>query len=482
MRTAVPDSRASVLVGLLWCLALLSVLVIGVLHRASVDLRVVKNYGDAIQAHYLALAGVEKAKALLYHDALARRGQARNHTGELYDTPREFKDVPLGRGRFSVFHQGRRDEGGGLFYGISDEESRLNLNQVSAEELSKIEGMTSEVVASIQDWRDSDHTVTPGGAEAEFYAGLQPPYLPANAPFQSTRELLMVRGVDPERFTGEDANQNGLLDPEENDGRESEPADNQDGVLDSGWSGLFTVHSSVRNENAAGEPRVNLQSADEDTLKGVRGISAELARAIVAYRQQNRLESLADLLEVTAVREEVQPRPQPTQASAPAPVQASGPTGPPSAIPRPSTPSPAPPPSPVPAPGGPKLVSEDQLIDMADDLTTQSELEQRGAVNVNTAGPAVLACLPGMTPELAQAVVSYRKSIGFLPNIAWLLRVPGLDRQIFKQVAPRVTARSETFRILSEGEVTATGARKRVQVIVRLRAAEVETLSYREDL
>ena len=68
--------RASVLVGLLWCVAILSVVVIGVLHSAHVDLMLVKNHGDMIQAHYLALAGVEKAKGLLYHDASARKRAA----------------------------------------------------------------------------------------------------------------------------------------------------------------------------------------------------------------------------------------------------------------------------------------------------------------------------------------------------------------------------------------------------------------------
>ena len=57
--------NGSVLVALLWCLALLAVVVIGVLHTARLDLLVEKNYGDMIQAHYLALAGIEKAKALL---------------------------------------------------------------------------------------------------------------------------------------------------------------------------------------------------------------------------------------------------------------------------------------------------------------------------------------------------------------------------------------------------------------------------------
>src|SRR5262249_45379977 len=120
-------SQGSILVGVLWCLALLSVIVIGVLHTARMDLKVVKNYGDRIQAHYLALAGVEKAKALLLQDAMERRRTGKNHTGALYDAPEEFRDISLGRGEFRVFRHGSQDEGGGTIYGISDQESRLNV-------------------------------------------------------------------------------------------------------------------------------------------------------------------------------------------------------------------------------------------------------------------------------------------------------------------------------------------------------------------
>src|SRR5580658_3002222 len=52
--------RASVLVALLWVVALLSVVVISVLHSTWMDLIMVKSYGDRIQAHYLALAGIER--------------------------------------------------------------------------------------------------------------------------------------------------------------------------------------------------------------------------------------------------------------------------------------------------------------------------------------------------------------------------------------------------------------------------------------
>src|SRR5439155_1874333 len=161
--------KASILVGLLWCLALLSVVVIGVLHTARLDLLVVKNYGDRIQAHYLALAGIEKAKALLYQNARLRTRSRTSHNGELYNAPEQFRDVPLARGQFRVLRPGRADEGGGLVYGVSDEENRLNVNYASADQLTGIYGMTPDVVAAINDWRDADNAITPGGAEAEYY-------------------------------------------------------------------------------------------------------------------------------------------------------------------------------------------------------------------------------------------------------------------------------------------------------------------------
>ena len=75
----------------------------------------------------------------------------------------------------------------------------------------------------------------------------------------------------------------------------------------------------------------------------------------------------------------------------------------------------------------------------------------------------------------------YRQSSGYFPNTGELLKVGGMTSDIFKQVAPLVTARSETFRILSEGKVTSTGARQRIQEVVHIGLSEVKTLGYRED-
>ena len=91
-------------------------------------------------------------------------------------------------------------------------------------------------------------------------------------------------------------------------------------------------------------------------------------------------------------------------------------------------------------------------MDIADDVTAHANADLPGAVNVNSASLDVLACLPGLDRDLAQAIISHRQSDGFFPNIAWLLKVPGITRDILKQLAPLVTARSETFRIAERGK------------------------------
>jgi DNA uptake protein ComE-like DNA-binding protein len=431
--------QASILIGLLWCLALLSVIVIGVLHTARMDLLVVKNYGDRIQAHYLALAGIEKAKALLYRDANDRSRSRKNHSGNFYDDASQFHDVPLGRGVFSVFHRGRTDEGGGIIYGVSDEESRLNVNTAPTNELAGLQNITPDMATAIVNWRGGDNAT--GAAEAQYYAGLQPPYQPRNGPFQTVRELLMVRGVTPELLMGRDVHQNGLIAASgENDFANS--VDTQD----LGWAGILTVDSMVQNLNAAGEDRVNIQSADESSLTAIQGITPQIAHAIVAYRGQHRFESVADLLDVTP--------PQNQNGSGGA--NGSGQSG-------------------------SRVVDENLFADIADDVTTETSQNLAGAININTAGLDVLVCLPGMTRELAQAIISQRQSGGFFANTGELLKVPGLTRDIFKQVSPLVTARSETFRILSEGKINSTGARQRIQAIVHVGLNDQKTLSWRED-
>jgi competence ComEA-like helix-hairpin-helix protein len=431
------------------------------------DLLVVKNYGDRVQAHYLALAGVERAKALLYQDVVTRQQTAKNHTGSFYNDAKDFRDVPLGRGKFQVFRRAPAEEGGRIIYGISDEESRLNLNTASANQLTNLTGMTSDLVTAIIAWRTAANTnaPAPGGADSDYYMSLQPPYLARNGPFQTVRELLMVRGVTPALLLGNDDNQNGFLDSDDDPADQGPPGSKPPPPPNPGWAALLTVTDTDKNVDAAGKDRVNPQTADEATLAAVPGITPDIARAIVAYRGQHQLQSLDDLLSVTAQNANQRgangnggdgSNPQ-GGGNQPGDQSGSGNSGAP-------------------------VISQELLEQMADDLTLANGTDLPGLININTAGLEVLICLPGVERPLAQAIINYRKSTGYFDNVAGLLKVDGMTRAIFKQVVPLVTARSETYRIVAEGKINSSGARQRMEVIVHLGRSDMETLAYREDL
>ncbi|MGA2542780.1 MAG: helix-hairpin-helix domain-containing protein [Verrucomicrobiota bacterium] len=453
--------RGSIIIGVLWCMVLLSVLVIGVLHTARMDLLVVKNYGDRVQAHYLALAGVERAKALLYQDVVTRQQTAKNHTGSFYNDAKDFRDVPLGRGKFQVFRRAPAEEGGRIIYGISDEESRLNLNTASANQLTNLTGMTSDLVTAIIAWRTAANTnaPAPGGADSDYYMSLQPPYLARNGPFQTVRELLMVRDVTPDLLLGNDYNQNGFLDSDEDPADQGPPGSRPPPPPSPGWAALLTVTDTDKNVNASGKDRVNPQTADEATLTAVPGITQPIARAIISYRGQNQLQTLDDLLSVTAQN--------PNQGGGNA--NAGGGRNPGAGGQNGSGNS------------GPAVISQELLEQIADDLSFAGG-DQTGLININTASLDVLICLPGVERPLAQAIINYRTSTGYFDNVAGLLKVDGMTRAIFKQVVPLVTARSETYRIVCEGKINSSGARQRIEAIVHIGRSDIETLAYREDL
>ena len=452
--------RGSVLIGLLWVVAVLAVIVTSLLYTARLDLMVTKNHADSLQAYYLAIAGTEKAKALIFHEAAERQRSQQHHSGLLYDSLEHFKDIELGRGSYRVIRQGSRDDGGQLVYGMSDEESRLNVNTATIEELRKLYGMRPELAAAIVDWRDENNAPSQGGAEAEYYSSLPRPYLPRDANIQTAREMLMVRDVTAEMLLGEDANQNGLLDPEENDGSDSAPADNRDNVLDHGWAGYLTFETTTQNIAANGEEKIDVQTSSESELTSIPGLTPEIAKAIVAHRGQNRLENIADLMDVRAANPN-QPGQPPRQD-------------------QPGTPQPQP--NQQGQNSGPTVIDEQLFLDIADFVKTSPESARRGLINVNTASVPVLLCLEGMTEELAHAIVAHRSSAGFFPNIGYLLKVQGMNRDIFRRLAPKLTVRSENFRIVSEGVVPSSGARKRIETIVRLTSRGIDTISYRENL
>ena len=77
------------------------------------------------------------------------------------------------------------------------------------------------------------------------------------------------------------------------------------------------------------------------------------------------------------------------------------------------------------------------------DLTVSTNKVIEGLVNVNTATATVLACLPGLDAEKADALVATRTGTDTQHSIAWVK--DALDAQVADQIGPFITGRSYVY-------------------------------------
>jgi len=104
------------------------------------------------------------------------------------------------------------------------------------------------LAAAIIDWRDTNSA----GAFQTYYATRPIPYQAKNSPFETVDELRLVYGADMATLVGEDANRNGILDPNETD-------ENQNGLVESGVLEYVTIYSREPNTQTNGSARINIR-------------------------------------------------------------------------------------------------------------------------------------------------------------------------------------------------------------------------------
>ncbi len=99
-----------------------------------------------------------------------------------------------------------------LWVRMGKESLRTNLNTAGDAEIKQKTALmmgddfqreADAVSDCILDWRDADSLTRMHGAEEKDYAAKGLPYRPANGPFNSMSELLLVMGVTPELFWGD---------------------------------------------------------------------------------------------------------------------------------------------------------------------------------------------------------------------------------------------------------------------------------------
>jgi type II secretory pathway component PulK len=312
-------------------------------------------------------------------------------------------------------------------FGLVDEASKLNLNTASQSMLEGLPGMTAELAAAIIDWRDEDDEVTSGGAETETYQFRRPAYACKNAPFETVEELALVNGATREVLFGEDANRNGILDLNENDGDASYPPDDSDGRLDPGILDFVTVYSREPNTRSDGSARINVTSGGQE----LQSLLTETFGEQRASEIQGRLSGAGTVRSMMEwfIR--------------------SG-------------------------------MTADEMDQLGGELTVTNGDFVVGLVNVNTASEQVLACVPGIDESQASALVAARAGRAApAASVGWAAEVLGEESAV--QAGPYLTAQSwqVSADIAALGR-HARGYRRALMVIDA--AGESPVLVYRRNL
>lgn len=159
---------------------------------------------------------------------------------------------------------------------IEPEAVRRNLNKLDEEDWERIlsniglpEEMWPELIDSYFDWIDTDEDPREDGGETnDYYSKLDKPYSAKNGPFETVRELLLVKGFSKPILEG------GVLNPEDR---------KEDWIfISNGVERIFTTYGDGKvNVNAVRNNRDDIM-----TLMSLPGVTEEGARAILEEREQ----------------------------------------------------------------------------------------------------------------------------------------------------------------------------------------------------
>lgn len=246
------------LVSVLWIVMILTIVVAVTAKTSRLDTRLTMSGSEQVAGKWANRAALEMALAQLVEDPPESDGILDFWT--VYPEYSEMVEMP------------------GCVFNIrfEDEASKLNINTITKDQLMWLPYMTENIADAIIDWRDENDTPEPLGAEGTYYINLPIPYLIRDGEFRTIRELQLVNEMTPQLFYGEDANGNGQLDYNENDGDITPPYDNGDGILDLGLISYLTCYNT---------DLVNVNTASVYVLRSLLYGDIALAENIIAYRQ-----------------------------------------------------------------------------------------------------------------------------------------------------------------------------------------------------
>jgi len=420
---SIPSTRAFATALVIWGVALAVLILAGLQVAAFREAADGREVAARIRAQWAARAGVERQIARLQQEADAAQPMG---TGSLLASMALEAEGQVAMASYAVLRPDLASATG-ISPGPTDADDRIDIHSMTFDDLMLLPDMTEDVADAILDYLDSDDDIRELGAEVETYSAMPIPYKPRNGPIRDIRELELVVGVRPEWVRGEDWNLNGILDPNENDGNESWPPDNADGVLDQGWAAIITAGGTSGGLSITGQERIDLSTADPSEVAKALGVEDAQAEAIVTYAQG------ADAKIEDFIRTDL-----PTLAQ-----QSGGGGGG--------------------AGGGGRTriraLTNDQLGILLDECVIgDPAVMGRGKLNLNTASAESLEYISALDPTMRDAILLFRdQSGGDIASLTELLSIPQMTTATLATLYPYIEVRSNVFRVVSRGRDESTG-------------------------
>jgi DNA uptake protein ComE-like DNA-binding protein len=434
--------------------------------------------GRRLQCQAAVDSGVEHVRRILY-DA----EEGRNQSGGIFDNITGLRGInvvgstqPAQRVNFTIVAP-RVDQDGylnGIRFGLEDESARLNLNALmvvdgtgetaARDMLMTLPGMSESIADAILDWIDADDEPREFGAERDYYASLSPPYAPKNGPFETIEELLRVKEVTPTLLFGIDVNRNGYIDPsEQNESTTTALQSGMNGSMDRGWQAYVTLYAMEKNCRSDGTPRVFLNNSDLQALHDelMQAFSnAEWADFIVALRingpalnatnPQEKVSADLDLTaeaayELKSVADVIGAAVNVTDSTEAQVAWASP--------------------------------FEDNAIAMSvylpllmDSVTTVEQPTIPCRININQAPRSLLDGIPGITPEIVDAIIEARgeepdPEDELMRTEAWILGKGVVTLTEYKSLSAFICAGGDVYRAQVIGYYESGGSSARAEVV-----------------
>jgi len=170
----------------LWLLAFLVLLGLGLGYSTSIDQRLVSYQRDRLMALYLAKAGYFRASVEIKKDLTPKLD---SYLDSWAHNPELFQEARLGEGTFTVGYPVLTGDGlEEVVYGVMDEDRKLDLNSASQAVLLRLPGMTDEIVDAVLDWRAEHKKLGEGLGEVK------------DKPFEVLEDIWLLEGMTKEAF------------------------------------------------------------------------------------------------------------------------------------------------------------------------------------------------------------------------------------------------------------------------------------------